>query len=1006
MFHQFESRSDSRIVAVLGPTNTGKTYLAIERMLGHHSGMIGFPLRLLARENYDRVVKIKGAAKVALVTGEEKIVPPGAVYFLCTVESMPVDRPVDFLAVDEIQLCADAERGHIFTDRLLHARGRSETMFMGAESMRPMVKKLVPKASFEQRPRFSKLTYAGEKKITRLPPRSAVVAFSATEVYGMAELLRRQRGGTAVVLGALSPRTRNAQVGMFEAGEVDYLVATDAIGMGLNLNLDHVAFAKLRKFDGRVPRRLTAPEIGQIAGRAGRHMNDGTFGTTADAGPLPAELVEVVESHGFDMLQHVFWRSRELDMSSPVALQKSLQQRPPLAELLRVRDSEDLAALMSLSQDKEVLSLATNPAAMRLLWDVCQVPDFRKILSDHHSRLLSRIYKYLASDRARLPDDWVAAQIQRIDRIDGDIESLVSRIADIRTWTYIAHRGDWLEDAAGWQQKARAIEDRLSDALHDRLTQRFVDKRAMVLARRREGEEPLAAIVASGEVVVEGEVLGRLRGFRFDLDETIEPDHARASLAAVRRVLTTEIPQRILRFEQDNDGSFLLDREGALTWRGAPVGRVIRGDTILSPGVEIAASDYLDGPGRERLRQRLIAWLSRHLRAQLKPLFGLSTAELSGSARGIAYQTIESLGLVPRHVVARQIADLSKADRKALAELGLRIGRESIFIPALLNPKTANLRAVLWATFAGVEMAALRAPVSAANYEKDDGKTTDSAQSVDERVENTSAETPEADLPIAEAATSNPSVAAASADEAEISDSGDTSPQASENEKPDGQIALKSPAEVKDAREEEFGLPPDGLLPRSDKRSGRFFQAIGFRRFGNRSGDAVLLRADALERVSNEAHKLAKSGSFAISDELTTRGRCSAEALEILLPAIRFQRSRGENGGTVFIRRTRRNDASDQKPRHSKGSRRDAPDQLSSRTPSSEDQTTEARADSDAAAGEAAGKAPAPSSPKAKRNKKSRKHKANTGRKKGGKPKWQGDPDSPFAVLRNMSFGK
>lgn len=1012
MFHQFDRRDDNRIVAVLGPTNTGKTYLAIERMLGHHSGMIGFPLRLLARENYDRVVKIKGASRVALVTGEEKIVPPGAVYFMCTVESMPVDRPVDFLAVDEIQLCADAERGHIFTDRLLHARGRSETMFLGAETMRPMVKKLVPEASFEQRPRFSKLTYAGEKKITRLPPRSAVVAFSATEVYGMAELLRRQRGGTAVVLGALSPRTRNAQVGMFEAGEVDYLVATDAIGMGLNLNLDHVAFAKLRKFDGRNPRRLTAPEIGQIAGRAGRHMNDGTFGTTADAGPLPAEMVEVVESHDFDMLRHVFWRSRNLDMSSPLALQKSLQQRPPLAEMLRVRDSEDLAALMSLSQDKEVLALATNPAAMRLLWDVCQVPDFRKILSDHHSRLLSRIYKYLASDAARLPDDWVAAQIQRIDRVDGDIESLVSRIADIRTWTYIAHRGDWLEDAAGWQQKARAIEDRLSDALHDRLTQRFVDKRAMVLARRKEGEEPLAAIVASGEVIVEGEVLGRLRGFRFDLDSTIEPDHARASLAAVRRILATEVPQRILRFEQDNDGSFLLDREGALTWRGAPVGRVIRGDTVLTPGVEIAASDYLDGPGRERLRQRLIAWLNRHLRAQLKPLFGLSGAELSGAARGIAYQTIESLGLVPRHVVARQVTDLSKADRKALAELGLRIGRESIFMPALLNPKTANLRAVLWATFAGVEMAELRAPsVASSNApfeetspDKEDASAPAAAPASADEAERTDAGVPKDEV----ATTETPTIGSA----APHSEVPEASPEESVNAEASGSVAQThetqvvqvKATDVKDAREEEFGLPADGLLPRSDRRSGRFFQAIGFRRFGNRSGDAVLLRADALERVSNEAHKLVKTGAFAISDELAARGRCSAAALEILLPAIRFQRSRNEDGATVYIRRPRKNESGDQKPRRGRGARPDAKPKTDKQAAASEEQFQTGDTEGSTAAMQSPEQAPAPAT--TKRSKKPKRQKAKSGPKKSGKPKWQGDPDSPFAVLRNMSFGK
>lgn len=1001
-------RSDSRVVAVLGPTNTGKTYLAIERMLGHHSGMIGFPLRLLARENYDRVVKIKGASRVALVTGEEKIVPPGASYFMCTVESMPVDRAVDFLAIDEIQLCADAERGHIFTDRLLHARGRNETMFLGAESMRPLVKKLVPDAVFEQRPRFSKLSYAGEKKITRLPPRSAVVTFSATDVYAMAELLRRQRGGTAVVLGALSPRTRNAQVGMFEAGEVDYLVATDAIGMGLNLNLDHVAFAKLRKFDGRIPRQLTAAEIGQIAGRAGRHMNDGTFGTTAGAGPLPPELIEVVETHSFEMLRHVVWRNRELDMSGPKALQKSLQQRPPMPEMLRVRDSEDLAALTSLSQDKEVLDLARNPAAMRLLWDVCQVPDFRKILSDHHSRLLGRMFKYLAADGARLPDDWVAAQISRIDRTDGDIDSLVSRIADIRTWTYISHRGDWLEDAAGWQQKARAIEDRLSDALHERLTQRFVDKRAMVLARRNEGEKPLATIVASGEVMVEGESLGRLRGFRFDLDEAVSPDHARASLAAVRDVLVTEIPQRILKFEQDNDGSFLLDREGNLTWRGAEVGRITAGETVLAPNVEVGSSDYLDGPGRERLRQRLVAWLNRHLRAQLKPLFGLDGPELSGAARGVAYQMIEALGLIPRHAVARQIADLSKTDRKALSDLGVRIGRESIFMPALLNPKTAGLRAVLWGTFAGVAMADLKGPV----LEVPAVSEVPEAVGVAREAEAAASKEPAPQEPVIESAavavTEN-----ATAEALQAASEGSATEETVTEVSVSAEAALDAapapaPAPRKDV---DFNLPEDGLLARGDKRSARFFQAIGFRRFANRSGDAVLIKADALERVSNEAHKLVKEGAFAITDGLKSRGKCGEAVLEILLPAIRFQSSRGEDGTLNFVRRTRKPEASkegkaERKPgRRETGKPRSKSPAGAATAPSAEGESQNAGTkpsrrsrDTQSQSGNRKAGANKPAHSKSGNN--------NAGNKRSAKPAARMDPDSPFAVLRNMSFSK
>ncbi|MCH8997602.1 MAG: disulfide oxidoreductase, partial [Proteobacteria bacterium] len=460
------SFAHSRVTAVLGPTNTGKTYLAIERMLGHRSGMIGFPLRLLARENYDRVVAIKGARQVALVTGEEKILPPRARYFLCTVESMPLDRPVAFLGVDEIQLCADPDRGHVFTDRLLHARGLEETMFLGAETIRPILRRLVPEAQVITRPRFSTLSYSGARKLTRLPPRSAVVAFSAAEVYAMAELLRRQRGGTAVVLGALSPRTRNAQVAMFEAGEVDYLVATDAIGMGLNLDLDHVAFAKLVKFDGRNVRRLSPAEVAQIAGRAGRHMSDGTFGTTGEVGALEPDLVEAVEAHRFDPLRALYWRNRDLDFRSPRLLLRALERRPPEPELIRVRKADDLTALAALARDPEIAELAGNPGAVRLLWEVCQVPDFQQILSDQHARLLGRIYRFLAAGEERLPEDWVARQIDRIDRSDGDIDTLTARIAHIRTWTYVANRGDWLDDAGHWQERTRAIEDKLSDALH------------------------------------------------------------------------------------------------------------------------------------------------------------------------------------------------------------------------------------------------------------------------------------------------------------------------------------------------------------------------------------------------------------------------------------------------------------------------------------------------------------------------------------------------------------
>ena len=705
----------NRVTAVLGPTNTGKTHLAIERMLGHRSGMMGFPLRLLARENYDRVVAAKGARHVALVTGEEKIVPPSARYFLCTVESMPLDRPVSFLAVDEIQLCADPDRGHIFTDRLLHARGQDETMFLGADTIRRLLKKLVPEAEIITRPRFSTLRHSGPRKLARLPPRSAVVAFSVAEVYALAELIRSQRGGTAVVLGALSPRTRNAQVAMFEAGEVDYLVATDAIGMGLNLNLDHVAFAKLSKFDGHAMRRLNPAEIAQIAGRAGRHMSDGSFGTTGDAGSLAPDIVEAVEAHRFDPLAALYWRSRDLDFRSPKALLKSLERRPQIPELARAREADDLRALAALARDSEIAERADNPGALRLLWEVCQVPDFQKILSDQHARLLGRMFRFLAAPEARLPEDWVAREIDRLDRSSGDIDALTARIAHIRTWTYVTHRADWLEDGAHWQGRAREIEDKLSDALHQRLTERFVDRRtATLVSRMRSGAELLAAIKPDGTVLVEGELAGRLEGFHFQLDSTVSGSDSKPLLTAVRRVLATEIPARLGRLERSGDTAFGLDESGRLSWDGAVVARLAAGETALAPRVAPLASEFLDGRARERLRRCLASWLRRHLEARLAPLYRIATtaagngdgypggAKLSGPARGLLFQLAESLGLLPRRAASAQLRGLTKADRKALGGLGLRLGRESVFLPELLDtgpdrPGPARLGALLGA---------------------------------------------------------------------------------------------------------------------------------------------------------------------------------------------------------------------------------------------------------------------------------------------------------------------
>ncbi len=694
--------SAPRVLAVLGPTNTGKTHLAIERMLGHATGMIGFPLRLLARENYDRVVRIKGARAVALITGEEKIIPPNPAYFVCTVESMPLDRAVEFLAVDEIQLCGDAERGHVFTHRLLAARGLCETMFLGAETIKPLLRRLVPGAEFVNRPRFSTLRYLGPKKVTRLPPRSAVVAFAVADVFALAELMRRQRGGTAVVLGALSPRARNAQVAMFQSGEVDYLVATDAIGMGLNMDLDHVAFARLVKFDGEAPRRLGPAEIAQIAGRAGRHMSDGTFGTTAELGPMEPELVEAVENHRFDPLTRLFWRNARLDYAAPAALLRSLEQRPPSSGLVPAREADDHRALRTLAKQADIAELARHPAAVRLLWEVCQIPDFRMVMSDTHARLLGQIYRHLAGPQERLPVDWVAAQVQRLDRLDGDIDGLMTRIAHIRTWTYIAHRPDWLANAAEWQERARSIEDKLSDALHDRITQRFVDRRSAFLVKQLAADkELLASVSRGGEVKVEGHYVGRLDGFRFVPDPDAGGGEAKTLLAAANRVLRGEIAARAKLLAAAEDGEFTLGTDGVVAWRGGAVGRLLAGDSALAPRIEALPGDFLEGELRDGVRRRLAEFLRAAIARGLQPLFRLRAAEFSGAARGLVFQLGEALGSLPAAAVASQRAALAESDRRLLARLGVRLGVETVYVDALLRPRAAGLRALLWAVWRG-----------------------------------------------------------------------------------------------------------------------------------------------------------------------------------------------------------------------------------------------------------------------------------------------------------------
>jgi ATP-dependent RNA helicase SUPV3L1/SUV3 len=678
------------VTALLGPTNTGKTHLALERMLTHASGMIGFPLRLLARENYDRVAALQGEDAVALVTGEERIVPSRPSYWMCTVEAMPTDRKVDFLAVDEVQLAADRERGHVFTDRILNARGRLETWLVGAETIRPLLRRLLPDAEFTTRPRLSTLSYAEPRRLGKLPPRSAVIVFSVRALYETAARVRRERGGAALVFGALSPRTRNAQVALYQGGEVDHLVATDAIGMGLNLDLDHVVFTGLTKFDGVGPRALTPAEVGQIAGRAGRHVRDGQFGPTEELGPFEPRLVKAVEGHRFAPLARLYWRTDELDFFSPLALVGSLGREPPHPFLVRMRHAEDQKALEALATDAATADLARDPASVRLLWEVCQVPDFQGVLTDAHTRLLARIFRFLREPAGRVPEDFLAARVREIDRTDGDIDALLFRIAAIRTWTYVSHRPSWVPDARFWQEKTRAVEDRLSDALHERLTQEFVDRPGTVIARH-DPSELVTSVGADGEVLVQGLRAGVLEGFRFQADREVR-DGSRGLLAAANRGLSGLVRDRVLALEQDADDAFSLGPAAEMLWRGHAVARLAQGESALCPRVEVLASELLDPPLKERVRRRLAAWLDAHLRARLAPLFALRDEAPPGAARGLAFVLTEGLGAASRRAVATQVRALTPADRRELARLGVNLGRLAVFLPALQRPEAMRLR--------------------------------------------------------------------------------------------------------------------------------------------------------------------------------------------------------------------------------------------------------------------------------------------------------------------------
>ena len=692
--------------AVLGPTNTGKTHYAVERMLGRSSGVIGLPLRLLAREVYDRIVAQIGASQVALVTGEEKIVPKGARYYVCTVEAMPLNRRFAFLAVDEIQLMGNHERGHVFTDRVFNARGYEETLFLGAETARDVLRTLVPNIEFDRRERFSELTYAGHTKLNRLPKRSVIVAFSAKEVYAIAEAMRRLRGGAAVVMGGLSPRTRNAQAELFQSGEVDFLVATDAVGMGLNLDTDHVAFASLSKYDGRRRRYLTPMEAGQIAGRAGRFRNNGTFGTTGDCAPMDDGLIDRIVRHDFEPLHYVEWRNSDLDFASLEALVESLHAPRPTKRLRRIKGAEDELSLERMMAIPEVANGIHLPVQVRQLWEVCCIPDFRNLTIDAHVRLLQDVYRTLVSGGGKLSNDFMAQKIGRCDDVGGDVDTLSGRLARIRTWTYCAAKANWMIDPIHWAQEARAVEDRLSDALHAGLIARFVDKRTSKLLKSiGSGDSMEASIKDDGAVYVDDHLIGHLRGLSFERDAIASDLEAKALEAAAAKAVAPEVDRRLTSLSSGQAAIFTLSDEGEILWGGMAVGRIAKSGTIFTPDVEVIGGELGNPVLRQLAEDRMRDWLRAEVDTHLGPLKKLKSLQddpsiLPGS-KGFAYTLLENNGSIERRKVSKTVRELGQDERRDIRSAGAVFGQYDIYIADLIKPKPARLLSLLNAFGAG-----------------------------------------------------------------------------------------------------------------------------------------------------------------------------------------------------------------------------------------------------------------------------------------------------------------
>jgi len=691
----------NKVSAVLGPTNTGKTHLAIETMLSFDSGMIGFPLRLLAREVYDKVIKKISLDKVALITGEEKIIPANPKYFLCTVESMPIDKQLDFVGVDEIQMCADHERGHIFTDRLINLRGSRLTMLMGSYTIKNIISNLDDDIEFINRNRLSKLSYAGHKKISRIQRKTAIIAFSAEEVYAIAELIRRQKGGAAIVMGSLSPKTRNAQVELYQSGDVDFLVATDAIGMGINMDLDQVYFSNLKKFDGRKLRKLNLSEIGQIAGRAGRYLNDGSFGITGDCKEINAEEVDLLENHKFEEIQYLFWRNSNLNFNNPSSLIKSLDEKPKEKWLRKIHECEDEKALKFFLRDKNFENIEFNQKKLNLLWECCQIPDFVKKTYGNHYEVIGNVFKYLNSEKGKITDDYMRLQLMKLDKLDGNVDSLSNRIANVRTWSYVSNKNNWIENQNYWIEKTKLLEDKLSDRLHEELTKTFIDKRASVLARGlKQDMEFETKILENNEVMIDNQFIGKINGLKLELDlkkGALETD-IKSLKKAARQSVGPELLRRIESIIQT--GLIELKDDFKIYWKKSPIAKLISGRDYLNPNIEIIVDDILEHNQTQKFIIFLEKWLKNKIDTILKSLVDLKDLkENNSSIKALAYQLYENNGVLERNKVTEYLKDLGQNERKVLRELGVKFGRYHIFLYKLIKPEAVSLRTLLWKNY-------------------------------------------------------------------------------------------------------------------------------------------------------------------------------------------------------------------------------------------------------------------------------------------------------------------